>query len=187
MRQSGEHRIEAPREQVWRALNDPEVLKRCIDGCQEMDKLSDDLFRAKIKARVGPVSADFTADIKRTEVSPPASCVLEVEVKGGAAGFAKGSARIALEPEGAATLLHYDAEGSVGGKIAQVGQRLVDGAARKTADDFFASFSADLAPPEASAEAAAAAAAQPRAWRSSLFWALPLIALAVIAAIILRR
>ncbi|MFI4976850.1 MAG: CoxG family protein [Caulobacterales bacterium] len=146
MQQAGEYRIGAPIDAVWRALNDPDVLARCIDGCEAMTKVGDDAFAATVKAKVGPLSATFTGEIKLTDLNPPRSYTLEGSVKGGAAGFGKGTAKVSLSEDGAATLLRYEVEGSVGGKLAQVGQRLIDGAARKMADDFFASFGEIVAP-----------------------------------------
>jgi carbon monoxide dehydrogenase subunit G len=146
MRQSGEYRIAAPADTVWLALNDPEVLAQCIDGCQSMTRTGDDAFAAVVKARIGPLSATFSADVKLADLDPPRAYTLEANVKGGAAGFAKGTARVSLTEEGDETVLRYDVDGSVGGKLAQVGQRLIDAAARKTADDFFAAFREAVAP-----------------------------------------
>jgi uncharacterized protein len=147
MQQSGEYRIGAPREAVWRALNDPDVLAACIEGCQSMEKVGDDAFTAAVKAKVGPVSALFNAEVKLADLDPPNGYTLVGAVKGGAAGFGKGTAKVSLsDAEGGATLLRYDVDGSVGGKLAQVGQRLIDGAARKMADDFFAKFGETVAP-----------------------------------------
>ena len=154
MRQAGEQRIEAGRQAVWDALNDPAVLARCIEGCEALSRVAEDAFQAKIKARIGPLSATFDAEIKLADLDPPNGYRLEASAKGGAAGFGKGSAAISLVPDGEATLLRYEAEGSVGGKLAQIGQRLVDAAARKMADDFFARFS-DAVAPRASQPAAA--------------------------------
>ena len=148
MQQSGEYRIGAPREVVWRALNDPDVLAKCIDGCLAMTKTADDAFEATVKAKVGPVSATFKADLKLTDIDAPSAYTLNASVKGGAAGFGKGVARVRLAEDGAVTVLRYEVEGNVGGKLAQVGQRLIDGAARKMADDFFGSFGQAIAPGE---------------------------------------
>src|SRR4051812_38475918 len=124
MQQSGEYRIGAPVSAVWQALNDPEVLARCIYGCQSMERVGDNAFRAVVRAKVGPVSAPFTADVTLADVAPPRSYTLQANLKGGAAGFGKGVAKVALsEADAGATLLRYDVEGSVGGKLAQVGQR----------------------------------------------------------------
>jgi hypothetical protein len=147
MQQTGEHRIAATRDRVWAALNDPEVLKRCIEGCEELERTGPETLAAKVRARVGPVSAVFTGDIALKDLDPPNGYTLQVSAKGGAAGFAKGQARVTLADDGAATVLSYAAEGSVGGKLAQVGQRLVDAAARKTADDFFDAFAREVEGP----------------------------------------
>lgn len=161
MRQAGEQRIEAARQVVWDALNDPAVLARCIDGCEAMTRVADDAFRARVKARIGPLSATFDADIKLAYLDPPNGYRLEASAKGGPAGFGKGTASVALAPDGAGTLLRYEAEGSVGGKLAQVGQRLVDAAARKMADDFFRRFGEIVAAPKPAEAAAAPTAGEP--------------------------
>jgi len=162
--QTGEYRIAAPREQVWAALNDPAVLARCIDGCQSMERVGDDRFDAAVKAKVGPVSALFNAEIRLEDVQAPIAYTLNAQVKGGAAGFARGSARVELEAAGADTLLRYKVNANVGGKLAQIGSRLIDAAARKMADDFFGAFGRELGGAEAvSAEASAAAAPAPGA------------------------
>jgi carbon monoxide dehydrogenase subunit G len=140
MQQSGEHRIAAPSDKVWRALNDPGVLQACIEGCQSMVKVGEDAFQARIKAQVGPVSAVFDAEVTLADLDPPHACTLVGRAKGGAAGFGKGEAKVSLSEDGGATRLRYEAEGSVGGKLAQVGQRLVDGVARRLAEQFFARF-----------------------------------------------
>ena len=161
MRQTGQYRIAAPREAVWKALNDPQVLASCIEGCQSMARVGEDAFEASVKARIGPVSALFAAQVKLADLDPPASYTLQASVKGGAAGFGKGTAKVVLAEEGGATLLSYEVEGAVGGKLAQVGQRLIDGAARKTADDFFAKFGEAVAPAGAAARPEPAARTEP--------------------------
>jgi carbon monoxide dehydrogenase subunit G len=141
--QTGEYRIQAGLDDVWSGLNDPEILARCIEGCQTMEKLADDRFETAVKAKVGPVSATFQALLELTDVNAPRSYTIKANVKGGAAGFAKGSAAVELmeDPEAAgATLLRYQVKANVGGKLAQVGSRLIDGMARKMADDFFSAF-----------------------------------------------
>jgi carbon monoxide dehydrogenase subunit G len=153
MEQSGEYRIAAPRQRVWEALNDPEVLKRCIAGCQELSRTGENGFHAVVQARIGPLSAAFTGDVALKDLDPPNGYTLEVSAKAGPAGFAKGEAKVALVDAGAETLLTYSAEGRVGGKLAQIGQRLIDAAARKTADDFFEAFAREVAPPPAPEEA----------------------------------
>ncbi len=143
MEQTGEYRIRAGLDEVWVGLNDPDLLARCIDGCQSMEKISDERFETSVKAKVGPVSATFQAVLGLTDVNPPTAYTLNANVKGGAAGFGKGTAVVSLsedEAEPCATLLSYQVKANVGGKLAQVGSRLVDAAARKMADDFFAAF-----------------------------------------------
>ena len=140
MEQTGEYRIAAVRTQVWRGLNDPDVLARCIDGCLSMEKTSDEQFDAVVKLKIGPVSAKFQAQLVLSELQPPSSYTLTANVKGGAAGFGKGTARVDLDDDGDETLLRYTVRANVGGKLAQVGSRLIDAAAQKMANDFFAKF-----------------------------------------------
>jgi uncharacterized protein len=161
MEQSGEHRIAAPRARVWDALNDPAVLKRCIDGCEELTLSGDNAYHAVVRARLGPVNAAFAGDVTLSDLDPPNGYTLAVSAKGGAAGFASGTARVTLAADGDATLLRYSAEGKVGGKLAQIGQRLIVAAARKTADDFFEAFARELAPPGDAAAVSPASRASP--------------------------
>jgi len=138
---AGQYRIEAPRALVWEALNDPEVLKQSIPGCQEIEKESETAFTAKVKARLGPVSAAFKGRVELTDLDPPNGYTISGEGQGGVAGFAKGGARVSLEDTNdGATTLSYTADGQVGGKLAQIGARLVEGSAKKIADDFFGTF-----------------------------------------------
>ncbi len=132
--------ISAPRGAVWRALNDPEVLKNAIAGCQELARHSETQFAAKVTAKVGPVKATFAGEVLLSELDAPESYVISGQGKGGAAGFAKGKARVQLLEQGAETLLIYAAEAQVGGKLAQVGSRLLQSTANKMADDFFRRF-----------------------------------------------
>lgn len=134
------------REQVWAALIDPEVLKECIPGCESIEKISDTKFAAKVMAAIGPVRARFNTSLTLENVNAPVSYTLVGNGKGGAAGFGRGSADIRLEESDGGTLLTYSADFKVGGKLAQVGSRLVMGATRKTADDFFGNFSRKLDP-----------------------------------------
>lgn len=150
--QSGEHRISAPRPLVWQALNDPEVLAQCIDGCRSMQQRSEGEFAAVVRAKVGPIRATFNATLRLADPRPPEGCTLHVEVKGGPAGFAKGSAQVSLQAQGEETLLRYRASAGVGGKLAQVGSRLIDGVASKMAGDFFQAFGERMASPAASGE-----------------------------------
>jgi uncharacterized protein len=140
LEQTGEHRIAASRDDVWAALHDPAVLARCIDGCQTLEQTAADAFEATVKAKVGPVSATFLVELTLADVVEPESYTLQANVKGGPAGFARGAAHVRLDAEGDHTRLGYTVRANVGGKLAQVGSRLIDGAARKMADDFFAAF-----------------------------------------------
>ncbi len=140
MDMQGEQRIPAPRAVVWAALNDPDVLKECIPGCQTIEKTSDTGFSATVIAKVGPVSAKFNGKVSLTDIDPPNGYTISGEGQGGVAGFGKGSAKVALSDDGDGTLLRYTVNAQVGGKLAQIGSRLVDGAAAKMADDFFAKF-----------------------------------------------
>ena len=142
MEMTGEYRIAAPREQVWAALNKPEILREAIPGCEELKSLSPTELEAAAKAKIGPVSARFKGKVVLSNLNPPESYTLTGEGTGGAAGFAKGEAQVTLVAEGSETILRYAVKASVGGKLAQVGQRLVDGAARKMADEFFDRFAA---------------------------------------------
>ncbi len=144
MEQSGEHHILAGRLVVWRSLNDPLVLAKCIDGCQSMEHQGDNAYIAVVKAKIGPVSATFKALITLADLKPPESYVIKAEVKGGPAGFAKGTVKVWLDEAEGGALLRYQLNARVGGKLAQIGGRLIDGAARKMANDFFTAFSATL-------------------------------------------
>lgn len=156
MEMQGERRIPAPRQVVWERLNDPETLKQCIPGCESVDKVSDTEFTAKVRAKVGPVSARFAGKVTLTDLDPPAGYTISGEGTGGVAGFARGSAKVALEEDGADTVMRYGVQAQVGGKLAQIGSRLVDGTARKLADQFFDRFAAAVNP-QGDANAASAA------------------------------
>lgn len=139
--------IPAPRETVWAALNDPEVLRQCIPGCQELTQDSPEELAAKVTLKVGPIKAKFSGGVTLSEINAPESYVLSGEGKGGVAGFAKGSAAVQLEEVSEAeTILHYDARADVGGKIAQLGARMLDSTAKKLAKKFFADFAAHVTP-----------------------------------------
>lgn len=133
----GETLVPATRQAVWRALNDPEALRACIPGCQSLEKLSDTDFTASVRAAIGPVSATFGAKITLTEIEPDRGYTITGEGKGGAAGFARGEARVDLEDENGGTRLRYTADVNVGGKLAQVGSRLIQGTAKKLSEQFF--------------------------------------------------
>jgi hypothetical protein len=140
MDMKGERRIAAPQQESWNALFDPEVLRQCIPGGESVERVSDAHFKANVKLAIGPVKARFAGDATMSEIDAPHSCELRGKGSGGVAGFGKGDAWIRLEADGAATILTYDVKASVGGKLAQVGQRLIDSTAQKLADEFFSSF-----------------------------------------------
>ena len=161
MDMTGEYRIPAPRDKVWDALNDPEVLKKCIPGCEDLQKQSDTEMTARVKTKVGPVSATFSGKVNLTDINAPESYKISGEGQGGVAGFAKGGADVHLAEEDGATVLTYKASAAVGGKLAQIGSRLIDATARKMADQFFSKFAEEVGGPGAEAEAAAAAETPP--------------------------
>src|SRR4051795_7731989 len=140
MTMNGEVQLAAPRQTVWEKLNDPEVLKVCIPGCEELEKTEDNGFRAVAKMKVGPVSARFKGRVTLSDLDPPNGYKISGEGEGGVAGFAKGGATVGLTEKDGGTLLKYDVEAQIGGKLAQLGQRLINGAAKKLADEFFANF-----------------------------------------------
>lgn len=163
MDMSGEYRIPASRETVWRALNDAEILKQCIPGCETVEKTADNEFTARVAIAVGPVKAKFNGKVTLADLKPPESYTISGEGQGGVAGFGKGSASVRLDAEGPMqTVLRYTAQATVGGKLAQIGARLVDATARKLADEFFGRFAAVVGAPS-SAEAAPAAVEAPEA------------------------
>lgn len=143
---TGEYQLSSSREQVWAALNDPQMLMKCIPGCESLEQVSDSELNAKVMAAIGPVKARFLTKLSLEDLNPPESYTLVGESKAGAAGFGRGSARVNLSENDEGTLLRYSADFKVGGKLAQVGSRLVLGATRKTADDFFGTFSRELDP-----------------------------------------
>lgn len=140
MELGGEERIAAPRDVVWDALNDPEILRQCIPGCQSLEKKSPTELVATVKLKIGPVSASFSGDVTLTDIVAPESYTIVGEGKGGVAGFAKGSAAVTLVEDGDETLLRYQTKAQVGGKIAQLGSRLIDSSSQKLASQFFADF-----------------------------------------------
>jgi len=141
MSMKGEVKLPADRAIIWTKLNDPEVLKACIPGCQELVKESDTAFRATTKLAIGPVKATFKGKVTLSDIDPPNGYTITGEGEGGIAGFAKGGAKVQLAPaDGGGTTLFYDVQANVGGKIAQLGSRLVDGVAKKMSDAFFANF-----------------------------------------------
>lgn len=156
MELTGEYRISAPRETVWKAILDPEVLKRCIPGCKELEQTGDNAYAAKVQVKVGPVSATFSGSVELTDMEAPAGCRIVGQGNGGIAGFAKGEAKVSLAEDGADTILTYVADAQIGGKLASLGGRLVQATAKKLSDQFFTSFADALnapveAPPAAEA------------------------------------
>ena len=140
MKQVGDYKILAHREAVWDALNDPNILGSCILGCESVEKIDETHFDISLKAKVGPVNAKMQVQVELTDLVPPESYIIRGGAKGGAAGFAKGAASVKLIEEEDGTRLFYEVDANVGGKLAQVGSRLIDGAARKIADGFFSKF-----------------------------------------------
>jgi len=194
MEMTGEYRIPAPRQKVWEALNDPEILKECIPGCQELTKESDTEMSAKVAAKVGPVSAKFSGKVHLTDVDPPNGYKIGGEGTGGVAGFAKGGAEVKLVEDGQETVLSYTATATVGGKLAQIGSRLIDSTAKKMADDFFGKFAAVVggeapaaAAPAPSAAPAQTAAPAAKSGISPAVWIGGLVVIVVIAIVALSQ
>lgn len=146
MDMTGEYSIPAPQEKVWAALNDPDVLKASVPGCEMLEKVSDTEFTATVMAKVGPVRAKFNGRVTLSDIDPPNGYTISGEGQGGAAGFGKGGAKVSLTSENGGTVLRYEANASVGGKMAQIGSRVVEGVAKKMADDFFTTFVEQVAP-----------------------------------------
>jgi uncharacterized protein len=147
MTMSGEVQLPASREEVWSKLNDPDVLKACVPGCEQLDKISDSEFQAVAVIKVGPVKARWKGKVRLSDMDPPKSYRISGEGEGGVAGFAKGGAKVSLAEKDGGTALSYDVEAQIGGKLAQLGQRLINSAAKKTADDFFAKFATVVGQP----------------------------------------
>lgn len=173
MDMTGEQLVPAPRSAVWAALNDPDILRQCIPGCETLDKTSDTTFEASVMIKVGPVKARFKGKVALSDIDPPNGYTISGEAQGGvAAGFGKGGAKVSLAEENGATRLSYAVNAQVGGKLAQIGARLIDATAAKMADDFFAKFgeivgqsnatSGDAAPASGDAVAPHAAPAAPQ-------------------------
>jgi carbon monoxide dehydrogenase subunit G len=145
MEMTGEQLVPASQQDTWKALNDPEVLKACIAGCESIERTGENEYSVLMVARVGPVSAKFKGKLSLSDIRPPTSYSMAFEGQGGPAGFAKGGAHVSLSAEGEQTRLRYEAKASIGGKLAQIGSRLVDAAARKVSDDFFRAFNEKVA------------------------------------------
>jgi uncharacterized protein len=158
MTMTGETTLPAGRPKVWAMLNDPEVLKACIPGCESLEKVGDHGFAAVVKTKIGPVSATFRGKVELSDLVPLVGYKIAGEGEGGVAGFAKGGAKVSLADATGGTLLRYDVEAHVGGKIAQLGARLIDGVAKNMADKFFANFAAAAGGPAPSGAAGAPAA-----------------------------
>jgi len=187
----GRYLIPARAEIVWAALNDPEILRQCVPGCEQMEKTDPTHFNAAATIKIGPVKATFRAKMELADLDPPRRCTLKGEGQGGVAGFARGEAEVLLEPEEGGTLLSYSAQATIGGKLAQIGQRLIDGAAKQIADDFFTRFVAAVAAiptttsdePAAIETAPSSTSAIPEAKREGVapeIWVVGLIAVIVI-------
>ena len=144
---SGTQRIKTSNEAVYDALNDPDVLRQCIPGCETIEKTSDTTMKARVKLKIGPMKVSFDGNVVLSDLEPPHSYRITGEGSGGVAGFAKGSAGVRLERDGDATLLHYTVHADVGGKIAQLGARLIDGTAKKLSAEFFEKLGAVIVPP----------------------------------------
>ena len=146
MDMTGERRILASRQVVWDALNDPAVLKASIPGCESLEKLSDNEMKATAAVKIGPIAARFSGRVELSDIDAPNGYTISGEGQGGVAGFAKGGAKVRLDDDGPGTVLHYDVKAQVGGKIAQLGARLIDATAKQMADSFFDRFTAQLTP-----------------------------------------
>lgn len=144
MTMNGEIQLAVAREAVWAKLNDPDILKACIPGCEELEKTDDQGFRAVARMKVGPVSARFRGKVTLSDLDPPNGYKILGEGEGGVAGFAKGGAQVDLVVREGGTLLSYQVDAQIGGKLAQLGQRLINGSAKKLADEFFANFARAL-------------------------------------------
>jgi len=173
MEMTGEQLIPAAQAEVWRGLNDPEVLKVCISGCESIEKLTDTEYTVVTVAAIGPVKAKFRGKLLLADLKPPNSYSLSFDGQGGAAGFGKGTAKVSLASEASGTRLSYSVKAQVGGKLAQIGSRLIDGVAKKMADDFFSAFNRKIGAP---APAAAEPAAEAAPGAAPLWWALAIIA-----------
>ena len=148
MQLNDEIRIEAPREQVYAALNDPEILRKSIPGCEEIEQVSETELIATVVTKIGPIKARFKGQVTLSDLNPPESYTISGVGKGGSAGFAKGGAKIVLEEDGGATVMRYEVQVDVGGKLAQLGGRLIEGTAKKLAGDFFTQFKKEVTRPE---------------------------------------
>lgn len=183
MKMTGEQHIRLSQPDVWKALNNPAILQACIPGCESIESTADNEYRVVMTAAIGPVKAKFDGKLALSDINPPHSYSLAFQGSGGAVGFGKGGAHVSLAPEEEGSLLSYEAHAQVGGKLAQVGSRLIDGVAKKMAEDFFTRFKAAVEPAAVAPAAGPAAAPPPRgAMWSRALWMF-LIALFVVAVI----
>jgi carbon monoxide dehydrogenase subunit G len=186
---TGSYLLPCSPETAWQALNDTDVLKSCLKGCEALERTAENEFTGKVAAKIGPVSARFSGTMRQTELDPPRSCRMQFEGQGGVAGFAKGGALVTLAVREGGTELTYVADTQIGGKLAQMGARLVEGTAKSMADDFFGKFAAAVAAMEPGASPASAPAADaPPAEQTSgtPAWLLPVVIAAMaVAAVVL--
>ena len=191
MELQGERLIPASVDKTWAALNDPEVLKACIAGCESVERTGDDAFAAVVALKVGPVSARFKGNLQMTNIQAPNGYTINFDGQGGVASFGKGSADVALTAQGEQTLLKYNARATVGGKMAQIGSRLIDATAGKITEDFFKAFEAHLqasAPaPAGGVVAAPAVAAEPDGGIAKLWWLIGALVILAIAYFLIRK
>lgn len=187
MDMEGKRQLAVTQQQAWEALNDPEALKACVPGCDRMERTGDNQYAVGMTVKIGPVSAKFAGKIALSEVNPPHSYTLTFDGQGGAAGFGKGTSRVSLTPQGTGCELAYTVHAQVGGKVAQLGQRLIDGAARSMAEDFFKRFDDEMRRryPQAYEQAAAAGAVDASAAADAKPGAIPAWAWVVGAAVII--
>ena len=176
MEMTGEQFIPAAQTEVWRALNDPAVLKTCLFGCESIEKVTDTEYTVVTTAAIGPVKARFKGKLTLSDLAPPNSYSLSFDGQGGAAGFGKGSAKVSLATEGTGTRLSYALKAQVGGKLAQIGSRLIDSVAKKMADDFFTAFNQEIGGPARAIEAETTFSAEAARGAAPLWWVAGIIA-----------
>jgi carbon monoxide dehydrogenase subunit G len=193
MDMQGSRQLSVTQQQAWESLNDPDVLKACVPGCEKFERTGDNQYAVVTALRIGPVAARFTGRIQLSDVDPPRGYTLAFDGQGGPAGFGKGTAKVQLAPapEGAGTALNYTVQAQVGGKIAQVGQRLIDGVAKSMADDFFKRFDEEMArrhpAPDAGQAPAPAPAAQASSGTPGWVWVVGGLVVVALAWLLLRR
>jgi carbon monoxide dehydrogenase subunit G len=189
MELNGEQRINATQAQVWRALEDPQILKQCIPMCESVEKQAEGEFAVAMTAAVGPVKAKFKAKLQYIDVQAPDRCSMRFEAQGGPAGFGKGEAHLTLTPVATGTVLSYRVKAQIGGKLAQIGSRLVDAAASRVADEFFTQFNAIVATPASETADTPPSASVPES-RSKLWWAVSIgagLVLVILLVYVLRH